>query len=224
MHRLMTRTPAANFRSMKTLVDERPDGNAAALYEWASVHDFLGRDTEAIPLYRLALDAGLDDRRRLQVLIQLASSLRYVGEFEAAIRVLEDVEENNVAGDAHRAFLALVLLGAAAIRLPGSIIHHSKNAPAVCSACNCANSSACGLKRVSAAAAGSAVSDSTLDPALCRPGDHSAVFGLVAAASCLEVFDGGRHRCCEFGARDFRGDLPCIVHVVHVPQNRQQPH
>lgn len=146
-------------------------------------------------------------------------------EFEAAIRVLEDVEENNVAGDAHPAFLALVLLGAAAIRLPGSTIHHSKNAPAVCSACNCANNTACGLKRVSAAAAaGSAVSDSTLDPALCRPGDHSAVFGLVTAASCLEVFDGGRHRGSKFGVRDFRGDLQCIVHVVHVPQNRQQPY
>lgn len=105
-------TDSAIFRSMKTLVDERPDGDAAALYEWASVHDFLGRETEAIPLYRLALDAGLDDRRRPQALIQLASSLRNVGEFEAAIRVLEDVEENDVAGDAHRAFLALALFDA----------------------------------------------------------------------------------------------------------------
>ena len=104
--------PAGTIRSMKTLVDERPDGDAAALYEWASVHDFLGRETEAIPLYRLALDAGLDERRRPQALIQLASSLRNVGEFEAAIRVLEDVEENDVAGDAHRAFLALALFDA----------------------------------------------------------------------------------------------------------------
>lgn len=54
---------------MKALVDEPPDGDAAALYEWASVHDFLGRETEAIPLYRLALEAGLDDRRRIQALI-----------------------------------------------------------------------------------------------------------------------------------------------------------
>ena len=35
-----------------------------------------------------------------------------MGEFEAAIRVLEDVEENDVAGDAHRAFLALALFDA----------------------------------------------------------------------------------------------------------------
>ena len=100
------------FRCMKVLVDARPDGDAAALYEWASVHDFLGSETEAIPLYRLALEAGLDDRRRTQALIQLASSLRNVGEFEAAIQVLDDVEENDIAGDAHRAFLALALFDA----------------------------------------------------------------------------------------------------------------
>lgn len=101
--------PAGTFSSMKALVDERPDGDAAALYEWASVHDFLGSETEAIFLYRLALDAGLDDRRRPQALIQLASSLRNVGEFEAAIQVLGHVEENDVTGDAHFAFLALAL-------------------------------------------------------------------------------------------------------------------
>ncbi|MCC9145067.1 tetratricopeptide repeat protein [Arthrobacter sp. zg.Y919] len=104
--------PATTLRSMKALVDEQPDGDAAALFEWASVHDFLGQEAEAIPLYRLALDAGLDDRRRIQALIQLASSLRNVGESEAAIQVLEGVEENNVAGDAHRAFLALALFDA----------------------------------------------------------------------------------------------------------------
>lgn len=56
---------------MKALVYDRPDGHAAALYEWASVHDFLGSEMEAIPLYRLALDAGLDYRQRTQALIQL---------------------------------------------------------------------------------------------------------------------------------------------------------
>ena len=104
--------PTGTFRSMKALVDEQPDGDGAALYEWASVHDFLGNEAEAIPLYRLALDAGLDDRRKTQALIQLASSLRNVGEFEAAVQVLEDVEESEVAGDAHRAFLALALFDA----------------------------------------------------------------------------------------------------------------
>ncbi|XAS64258.1 tetratricopeptide repeat protein [Pseudarthrobacter sp. So.54] len=44
----------------------------------ASAHDFLVSKTEAIPLHRLALDAGLNDRRRPQAFIQLASSLRNV--------------------------------------------------------------------------------------------------------------------------------------------------
>jgi tetratricopeptide (TPR) repeat protein len=104
--------PSGTFRSMKALVDERPNGDPAALYEWASVHDFLGSETEAIPLYRLALDAGLDERRRTQALIQLASSLRNVGDFEAAIQILEGVAETDVTGDAHRAFLALSLFDA----------------------------------------------------------------------------------------------------------------
>lgn len=104
--------PAEAFRKMKMLVDEHADGHGAALYEWASVHDFLGKETEAIPLYRRAPDAGLDNGRRTQALIQLGSSLRNVGEFEAAVEVLEDVEESDVAGDAQRAFLALALYDA----------------------------------------------------------------------------------------------------------------
>ena len=45
--------------SMETLVGERPADDAAAVYEWAAVHDFLGRESAAIPLYRKSLDLGL---------------------------------------------------------------------------------------------------------------------------------------------------------------------
>ena len=104
--------PAETFKKVKALVEEHGDGEGVALYEWASVHDFLGHETEAIPLYRRALNAGLDDGRRIQALIQLGSSLRNVGEFDTAVEVLEDVEESDVAGDAQRAFLALALYDA----------------------------------------------------------------------------------------------------------------
>lgn len=97
---------------MKALADERPADDPAALFEQASVYDFLGRETDAIPLYRQAIASGLDGDRLPQALIQLASSLRNVGEHGAAIDILAGMESSTVAGDAHRAFLALSLFDA----------------------------------------------------------------------------------------------------------------
>lgn len=101
--------PELAIEAMRELVAERPDGDAEATYEWASVHDFLGREAEAVPLYRKALADGLSGDRRPQAIIQLASSLRNVGEARAAVELLEDVESHSVTGDAARAFLALAL-------------------------------------------------------------------------------------------------------------------
>ncbi len=94
---------------MRRLVEERPPGDADALFEWASVHDFLGRENEAVPLYRAALDAGLAGERQPQALIQLASSLRNVGDPDAAIELLRDSPDDTLTGAAGRAFLALAL-------------------------------------------------------------------------------------------------------------------
>ena len=51
------------FGSMQALIAERRDDDPAAIFEWAAVHDFLGREAEAIPLYRRALELGLDPVR-----------------------------------------------------------------------------------------------------------------------------------------------------------------
>lgn len=101
--------PDAVISAMKTLVDECDDGDPVALYEWASVHDFVGKEADAIPLYRRALEGGLSGGRRSQALIQLGSSLRIVGDPEGAIEVLAPVAENSVTGNASQAFLALAL-------------------------------------------------------------------------------------------------------------------
>ena len=55
--------PDLTLATMRPLIEERPPADPAALYEWASVHDFLGREPEAIPLYRAARDAGLSADR-----------------------------------------------------------------------------------------------------------------------------------------------------------------
>jgi tetratricopeptide (TPR) repeat protein len=104
--------PGHTLAVMRRLVEERPADDPEALYEWASVHDFLGLEAEAVPLYRAALDAGLAGDRRPQAVIQLASSLRNIGDAEAAAAVLRDHPRHPVTGSAAEAFLALALYDA----------------------------------------------------------------------------------------------------------------
>ena len=101
--------PEAALTAMRALVDERPPDDPEALYEWGSIHDSLGMGSEAIPLYRAALDGGLAGVRRPQAIIQLASSLRNMGEPEAAVELLRDLPADDVTGDSAQAFLALAL-------------------------------------------------------------------------------------------------------------------
>lgn len=101
--------PGEMMRSMRALVDERPSDDPDALYEWASIHDFLGREREAVPLYRAALENGLNAPRRPQAVIQLASSLRSIGDADGAIALLENHPSDHITGDAAQAFLALAL-------------------------------------------------------------------------------------------------------------------
>jgi len=93
---------------MRALVAERGDGDPRALYELASAHDLVGREAEAVTLYRAAIAGGLDPEHRPLAVIQLASSLRNVGEAAEAVALLEALPD-----DAHApgrdAFLALAL-------------------------------------------------------------------------------------------------------------------
>jgi tetratricopeptide (TPR) repeat protein len=94
---------------MRALVDERGPHDAVALFEWAGIHDSLGLETEAVPLYREALARGLDDRRTARATIQLASTLRNLGEVDEAIALLRAAPDVPELGGARRGFLALAL-------------------------------------------------------------------------------------------------------------------
>jgi hypothetical protein len=94
---------------MQALIAERSDGDPDGTYELASVHDFLGFENDAIPLYRAALDAGLSGERKPQAVIQLASSLRNTDQAAAAVELLENRPEDDITGSAAQAFLALAL-------------------------------------------------------------------------------------------------------------------
>lgn len=101
--------PEAMLEEMAALVAGRPDGDPDAVYEWASVHDFLGREAEAVTLYTAALESGLGEPRRSQAVVQLASSLRNSGDPAAAVALLSGTETSAVVGSAAQAFLALAL-------------------------------------------------------------------------------------------------------------------
>ncbi|MFT4282402.1 MAG: tetratricopeptide repeat protein [Microbacterium sp.] len=94
---------------LEAILVERVSSDPDALFERASLHDYLGEEERAVPLYRAALAGGLAGSARTEARIQLASSLRNVGEPSAALSVLRDVETDDPLADAAAAFRSLAL-------------------------------------------------------------------------------------------------------------------
>jgi hypothetical protein len=94
------------------MADELPADSPVGLFECASARDSTGHPELAVPLYRAALAAGLAGIRRRRAVIQMASSLRNLGDPARAAALLTD--ELNAPSDeldqAVRAFLALALV------------------------------------------------------------------------------------------------------------------
>src|SRR3954447_24462212 len=66
------------------------DDDGAGPFERAAARDSTGHSDLAVPLYRQALELGLDDgERRRRAVIQLASSLRNLGETATSLALLE---------------------------------------------------------------------------------------------------------------------------------------
>lgn len=89
-----------------TLLQEYPD-DPEVLFEVGGAFDVMGHESEAIPFYRQAIEAGLEGAELHECLICLGSSHRNVGEFSEAIDVLEDAAEQFPENRSSRAFLAL---------------------------------------------------------------------------------------------------------------------
>ena len=97
---------------IESLMLELPSGSPLGLFERASAQDSTGHPDVAIPLYRAALEGGLDGLRRRRATIQLASSLRSLGYANDAVALLRtelDAASDEL-DDAVRAFLALALV------------------------------------------------------------------------------------------------------------------
>lgn len=103
------RQPDELRSAMAAVLAELPEGDARSLFERASVEDFLGEEVAAIPLYREALAAGLAAPFESQAVIQLASSLRNVGDASGAISVLKGISPTDPLARAAEGFRALAL-------------------------------------------------------------------------------------------------------------------
>jgi hypothetical protein len=102
----------AHFRSkVQELVGELPDGDPIGLFELGCSQDSTGHSDLAVPLYRSALAAGLSGLRRRRAIIQLASSLRNVGNAQegAALLASESLQPEDELSSAVSAFRALAL-------------------------------------------------------------------------------------------------------------------
>jgi len=101
--------------SIDELAAERDPGDALALAERGGARDSTGREEEAVPFYRAALAAGLDDAHRAQVVIQYASTVRNLGRPEESLELLSAEfagQPDHPLADAATAFAALALASA----------------------------------------------------------------------------------------------------------------
>ena len=97
---------------IEAVAAEAPAGSAAAVFERAAAFDSTGHSDLAVPLYREALEEGLTGERRRRAVIQLASSLRNLGQVEESAALLtEELQAgSDHLDDAVRGFLALALV------------------------------------------------------------------------------------------------------------------
>jgi tetratricopeptide (TPR) repeat protein len=109
---------------MDELAAELPPDHAVAAFERASAFDSTGHEDKAVALYRRALERGLAEPRRRRAVIQLASSLRNVGEAEESVRLLRAERErgSDELDDAVVAFLALALVDTGREREAASLL------------------------------------------------------------------------------------------------------
>ena len=85
-----------------------PD-DARVLYERGGTYDSAGREVEAVALYDQALAAGLREPFRHRCQVQLASSLRNLGEQERAVGVIEEASRAYPDSLGIAAFRALIV-------------------------------------------------------------------------------------------------------------------
>jgi hypothetical protein len=102
----------ADFQALiERLASELPRGSAIGSFERACSFDSTGHSDLAVPLYQKALEQGLTGERRRRAVIQMASSLRNLGQPGKSVALLtqELRATSDPLDDAVKAVLALAL-------------------------------------------------------------------------------------------------------------------
>jgi tetratricopeptide (TPR) repeat protein len=109
---------------IEELVAALPPDGALAAFERACGFDSTGHPDRAVPLYRRALELGLEGERRRRSVIQLASSLRNLGQAAESLDLLEAErrQPSDTLDDAVSAVYALALADAGREREAVSVL------------------------------------------------------------------------------------------------------
>lgn len=83
--------------------------NPRLSYEYGGVYDYLGKEDEAIPLYKEALALGISGSFRIKTLIQMGSTYRNLGKFDESKQVLELAVKESGGDSAAVIFLSMTL-------------------------------------------------------------------------------------------------------------------
>jgi len=94
---------------LEVVLAKSPD-DPVALYQLGSAHDSAGHEAEAVEPYRRALAGGLNPELALAARIQLASTLRNLGETRESVEILEAAVAEHPEHRAARMFLSLALV------------------------------------------------------------------------------------------------------------------
>ena len=111
-----TLSDADRIEQIDALAAELDEGDALGLFERAGARDSAGIESEAEPLYRRALAAGLDEYDRARAVIQLASTLRNLGRTEEALGMLREEFDRGPRRAPARCRRGLLRVGAGVVR------------------------------------------------------------------------------------------------------------
>ncbi|MGH3494374.1 MAG: tetratricopeptide repeat protein [Sciscionella sp.] len=98
----------ATIAYFEELLAQHP-GHPVVIYEVAGAYDTAGEEATAKGLYERALELGIDGEPLLRCLCQYGSTLRWLGELDASLAVMERARAEFPASESARVFQALTL-------------------------------------------------------------------------------------------------------------------
>lgn len=88
----------AKVQQLDDITDRCPAADGRAAFERACIRDSTGRTDDAVRYYESGLAAGLDEVRTARTYVQLASSLRVLGDNDQALEIISRADPHALGG------------------------------------------------------------------------------------------------------------------------------